>query len=51
VIYKINSRMALRASGGYRYGLRNIFKPNGGWFEREIYTRSFNLTAGVIVGF
>jgi hypothetical protein len=47
--YKINSRFALRMAGVYRHGLRNILKPNDGWLE--IYTRSFNLTAGVIVGF
>lgn len=47
--YKISSRMALRLSGGYRHGLSNILKPNDGWLEK--YTRSFNLTAGVVVGF
>ncbi|MDA3880896.1 MAG: outer membrane beta-barrel protein [Prolixibacteraceae bacterium] len=47
--YEINSRLAILASGGYKHGLRNIIKPNDGWLE--IYTRSFNLTAGLIVGF
>jgi hypothetical protein len=47
VIYRINSRMEVRASGGYRYGLRNIFKPNDGALMK--YSRSINLTAGVLV--
>jgi hypothetical protein len=47
VIYKICSRMSLRLSGVYRHGLSNILKPNDGWLEK--YTRSFNLTAGVVV--
>ncbi|MCF8362759.1 MAG: hypothetical protein K9G70_09080 [Prolixibacteraceae bacterium] len=49
VIYKINSCMALRFSGGYRHGLINILKPNDGWLEK--YTRSFNLTVGFAYAF